>query len=218
MSSLIQELENNEALLLMYFTDELPAQDRVEVEQMLANDAGMRAALAQIEVAYNASMGALAILDADRSAEPAENHAVRQASRAMKQWQVDRLARQPMVIPTPRTRVPLWAYPVGVAAMLLIGSLIWWGGQADRLATTTGSAPVAAASDNGVASNTDNANPVEDPTKTNLLESSLTGEVATGSPDTESNISNAERQARTLIARSDEDSVTSSIFMRDANQ
>ncbi len=57
MASFIQELENNEALLLMYFTDELPVDDRAEVEQMLASDAGMRAALAEIASAYSASMG-----------------------------------------------------------------------------------------------------------------------------------------------------------------
>ena len=45
MSSLLQQLENNEAVLLMYLADELPAEDRAEVEQMLATDAGMRAAL-----------------------------------------------------------------------------------------------------------------------------------------------------------------------------
>ena len=42
MSSLLPQL-NNESLLLMYIADELPAEDRVEVEQMLTIDPGMRA-------------------------------------------------------------------------------------------------------------------------------------------------------------------------------
>ena len=38
MSNLLQQLENNEAILLMYLAGELPEPDRVEVEQMLVSN------------------------------------------------------------------------------------------------------------------------------------------------------------------------------------
>jgi hypothetical protein len=207
MSSLIQELENNEALLLMYFTDELPVEDRAEVEQMLANDAGLRAHLTGIEAAYNAAIGALQTLDQDRSAEPGENHAIRQASRVMKQWQIDRLSRQPMVVSTPRIKVPVWAYPIGVAAMLVIGALIWWGGQEDNKLASAGSTSP------GMNPLVQGPAPVvspEDLAKASLLENSLS-ELPAG-------ISDAETQANSLIARSDNASVASSIYLSDGNQ
>jgi len=51
----------------------------------------LSAELVRLQSEYAGAMGVLARLDSDRSAIPAENHAVRQAMRAMKQWQVDRL-------------------------------------------------------------------------------------------------------------------------------
>jgi anti-sigma factor RsiW len=212
MSSLIQELENNEALLLMYLTGELPAEDRAEVDHMLANDAGLRAHLAGIESAYTGAMGALLKLDQDKSAEAGENHAIRQASRAMKQWQVDRLNRQPVVAEPARTKVPVWAYPIGVAAMLVIGSLIWWGGQAD---TVPASQTKLAAGPSVPAMSYPAANVVaalspEEIKKANLIETSIKGEIP-------SDISDAETQANSLIARSDSETVASSIYLKDGN-
>ena len=98
MASLIHELENNEALLLMFLSAELPLDERTEVEQMLAADANLRAELAQIQSAHDSAMNVLAKLDQDQTQIPAENHAIRQAMRAMKQWQVNRLARQPVFV------------------------------------------------------------------------------------------------------------------------
>jgi anti-sigma factor RsiW len=197
MGSLIHELENNEALLLMYVADELGSEDRADVEQMLASDGRLRADLAQIRSAYDGAMAALATLDRDKTQVPAENHAVRQATRAMRQWQVDQLARQPMMIPTSRVRVPVWAYPVGVAAMLLIGSLIWWGGQPD-VQPKSGSA--------------EQAGPlaVLDPASTHFLENSFS--------DSHTGLADAENEASMLASRSDNDSVASSIFSADQNQ
>jgi hypothetical protein len=199
MGSLIHELENNEALLLMYLTDELPPEDRAEVGQMLASDAGMRANLAQIRAAYEGAMGALGELDQDQTSIPAENHAVRQASRAMRQWQVDRLARMPVILPTPRVRVPVWAYPIGVAAMLLIGSLIWWGGQPDGVKPTGGDQPLLATQFAAT-----------DPASKQLLENSF--------DDSHTGLADAENQANALASRSDNDSVASSIFSPDQSQ
>ena len=41
MSELLHNLENNQAILLMYLADELPAEDRREIDQLLLVDASL---------------------------------------------------------------------------------------------------------------------------------------------------------------------------------
>ena len=63
MPSLLQQLENNEAVLLMYLADELPTDDLAEVEQMLANDPGLRAELESLRAAHATVLDGLHELD-----------------------------------------------------------------------------------------------------------------------------------------------------------
>jgi len=208
MASLIHEIENNEALLLMFLSGELPPEDRAEVEQMLAGDAGLRAELARIESAYEFAISSLAELDADRAAVPGENHAIRQAKRAMKQWQIDRLNRTPASVPAARRRIPTWAYPAAVAAMLLIGTLTYWGIVGDQ------GGNYAQKTDNP-SSGGDQTTQVQDDPKTSLTKDDLLQQSLDGSgvrPD----IAFAETQANTLMARSDDSSVALSIFLDDS--
>ena len=65
MGSLLQQL-NNESLLLMYIADELPAEDRADVDQMLAGSPTMQAELEAIQAAY------LGVTDSLRSADTRE--------------------------------------------------------------------------------------------------------------------------------------------------
>jgi hypothetical protein len=231
MASLIHELENNEALLLMYLADELPEEDQAEVREMLARDAGLRGELDEISGLYDGAMHAMARLDANSEAVAGENHAVRQASRAMRQWHVDRLTRQPVAAPAVKARVPTWAYPAGVAAMLLIGSLIWWGGESDVPAKVASSNPSAGwpadggypgplgpgivppGVPGGAANPAVPARPAttEEIARASLLEKSFTSETQVG-------LSEAEMQATSLAARSDDGAVASDIFLRDGNQ
>ena len=53
-----------------------------------------------------------------------EGVAVRRVSRAIQQWQVDRIRATPM---TKKRGLPLpwWSYPTAVAAAIIIGFLIW---------------------------------------------------------------------------------------------
>ena len=200
MASLIHELENNEALLLMYLTGELPAEDCIDVEQMLAGDAGMRAELIRIESGYQGAMEVLTKLDSDQSAVPAENHAIRQAMRAMKQWQVDRLARQAVVFEPARLKIRTWMYPVGAVAALLIGTIAWWG-----FGGHFGHDP--AGTDQNVATQDDGS------TDRQLAASLRTDR----SEDPTAGIVDAETQANSLVARSDASSVASSISLTEAN-
>jgi len=127
-ASVLQQLENNDAVLLMYLAGELPAEDRAEVERMLAVDAGLRQNLERLRQTYAWVAGALG--RQDRAVAPAvpQAVAVRRVGRAMRQWHARRLAAAP-----PREqagtslRYPWWAYPLAAAASVVIAFLVWWG-------------------------------------------------------------------------------------------
>jgi hypothetical protein len=207
MASLIHEIENNEALLLMFISGELPAEDRAEVQQMLAGDAGLRDELARIASAYDFAMDSLATLDADRSALAGENHAIRQAKRAMKQWQTDQLLRVPVQVSKPARKYPAWAYGSAVAAMLLIGTLTYWGIAGDS--ANSGANNVAGLNPTGSSSTTG------DDGKTTADASSLDSLMDHSAVDHTDKLAVAESQAKDLVARSDSTSVASSILFDD---
>ena len=224
MASLIHEIENNESLLLMFLSGELPPEDHADVQQMLAGDAGLRAELSRLQASYDFAMDSLTRLDADRAAAAGESHAIRQARRAMKQWQVDRLNRQPMQAPAARRHIPAWVYPSAVAAMLLIGTLTYWGIVSDQagqgiagIGTASGTgggsgggSGLAKIDGSGQRSGEDDSNTVI--ARANMLESAL------HRADIPAGIEGAESQADTLVARSGTDSVNSSIFWIDSDQ
>jgi anti-sigma factor RsiW len=125
MSNLLHELENNEAILLMYLAGELPEEDRAEVEQMLASDPALRAELAELAALQDELTGVLA--RADGSAEPPRREAVvRQVSRAMTAARLQPLRTDAAPAPAARfrLRVAWWAYPIVAAALLVIGIML----------------------------------------------------------------------------------------------
>ncbi len=81
MSSFLEQLENNEATLLMYLAGELPQADQDEVEQMLQRDASMRATLADLASLQN-DLGVSMSIERDVVASRREA-AVRQVGRAI---------------------------------------------------------------------------------------------------------------------------------------
>ena len=95
MASVLQQLENNDAVLLMYLAGELPAEDRAEVERMLAVDAGLRQNLERLRQTYAWVAGALG--RQDRAVAPAvpQAVAVRRVGRAMRQWHARASSRPP---------------------------------------------------------------------------------------------------------------------------
>ena len=124
MGSLIHELDND-ALLILYVADELPPEDRADVEQQLGVDAVLRAELALIQADAEAATAALE--GADRLDPPAgtsasaEAVALRRVGRAFRQWQVDKLVRsRPAPTPERQPRFPRWAYPAATAAAVLL--------------------------------------------------------------------------------------------------
>jgi hypothetical protein len=127
-ASVLQQLVDNDAVLLMYLADELPAEDRAEVERMLVVDAALRDALERLREAYGWFDHAVARSDLSSRPAVSEAAAVRRVGRAMRQWHARRLA----AAPAPRSgdsalRYPWWAYPLAAAASVVIAFLVWWG-------------------------------------------------------------------------------------------
>ncbi len=131
MGSLIHELDND-ALLMMYLADELSAEDRADVEQSLGVDAGLRSTLASVRADGEFAGAAMGL--ADRVVPPAgltasaEAVAIRRVGRLLRQYQVDRLARnRPAPVPERQPAFPRWAYPIGSVAAVLLVAVGWWG-------------------------------------------------------------------------------------------
>jgi len=125
----LQQLENNEAILLMYLEDELEPEDRAEVEQLLATDAGLRAELERLRQSRQSVLSALDGLEAADAPKLREEAAVRQIGRLIRQWQV---RNRPPVIPVTKRKglaYPWWSYPMAAAAAVLLAFLAWWGNQ-----------------------------------------------------------------------------------------
>lgn len=127
MAHLLQQLENNEAILLMYLAGELPAEERAEVDQMLAADREMRDALERLRGAHDAFDAAMPALDRATRLPAPESVAVRRVVRAMNRWHAARVANPPKAPPVPTLRYPWWAYPMAAAASVVIAFLVWWG-------------------------------------------------------------------------------------------
>jgi len=126
MSPHLQQLENNEAILLMYLAGELSAEDRAEIEQMLEQDAGLRGALAELSAVNDQISGMLSSLDGP-VADSRREAAVRRVSRALVQAKADQIA---YAAPTTRNarrllnlRRFLWP---AVAAAILVGGILLW--------------------------------------------------------------------------------------------
>ena len=123
---------------MMYVADELPPEDRAEVERRLAADTGLRAEfelLREAHVSFAATMGAL-----DRSTRPSvpEPVAVARVARAMRQWHADRLVRPAARDPKPAPRYPWWTYPLAAAASVVIAFVVWWGNAEPEAPRLTG--------------------------------------------------------------------------------
>lgn len=144
MPNLLQELQNNEAVLLMYVTDELPDEDRAEVEQMLASDASLRAELEEVRLALASSSSAMASLDRLTRLPVKRDAALRQVNRLMARWNVERLAKVPVPVPVKGLIFPWWSYPLATAASVMLAFLVFWGNRDDSITVRFRDDPVLA--------------------------------------------------------------------------
>lgn len=128
-SSLLRQLEGDEAILLMYLAGELSADDRAEVDRRLAADAGLRAGLDRLREAHGWMTETLRQADAATKPAIPEAVAVRRVGQAVRQWHAARLAR-PAAAPagggSSATFRRRWLYPVAAAATVALAFLGYW--------------------------------------------------------------------------------------------
>jgi len=135
MPSLLQQLENNEAVLMMYLADELSAEDRTEVDQMLATDGGMRAELAELKAAQSWADSAFRALDRVDPL-PSAITTVNRLGRRFRQWQVDRMMA-PVAEEPKRRRIKItwWMSTAASVAAAVVVMLFWWGMSPENVQT-----------------------------------------------------------------------------------
>lgn len=133
MSDLLHELENNEAILLMYIAGELPDEERREVEQMLDTDVRLREMYEGLRSSWDDVVVGLERVDASEPLGSSRDAAARAVGRMVRQRYAARVAARPVAKPAaPRPTLKLWlAWSSSVAAALLVGFLVWWGIFAD---------------------------------------------------------------------------------------
>jgi anti-sigma factor RsiW len=128
MQSILQQLPDDQCVLLMYLADELPASDREIVERRLAADESLRDQLEMLRAAHEMISGEIRQIDQTLSTSPNSQASLRQVTRSIRQWQVDR-ARQEVSVPAQSGRASWWLYPAGAAVAAIIVYTVWWGFQ-----------------------------------------------------------------------------------------
>jgi len=136
----LQELQNNEAILLMYLAGELAPQDHVEVEGMLASDANLRRELASLQEMQQQTMQGLGDLDRQIRPPVSEAFATAGISRMIQQWHEQRERLKRTIVVAPRSIMPRIWLGLAAAASIAIGFLVW-GVYHPAVPTTARSSP-----------------------------------------------------------------------------
>ena len=128
MRSILNQLDGHDAVLLMYLADELPADERARVEQMLGGDEAMRARLDVLRAAHDTVNDAIRRYDASHLLTGSEAAAVRHVGRMVRNWHAGRAARPARgTLEPPRTlRFPYWSYPLAAAAAVTLAFVTWY--------------------------------------------------------------------------------------------
>lgn len=124
MKSYLQELENNEAILLIYLANELPEADRAKVDGMLVSDPKLRNQLENLRQTQELGFAALASLDAMSRPPVAPIRAQNQVSQLVRRW-VDKRKRAETAAFGPQRRMPWFRTAFAMAASLVIVCYIW---------------------------------------------------------------------------------------------
>jgi len=123
MASQLNELDT-ESLLVMYLAGELTNGDKAAVERRLAAEPKLAAELDRLRELQAFCVDTLRRGDAEQRLPVSEGVAVRRISRAMQQWQIDRVRARP-AMKKRGLPLPWWCYPAAAAAAIIIGFLVW---------------------------------------------------------------------------------------------
>jgi len=224
MKSLLHTLNDNEAVLLMYLFNELPADDRAEVEEMLAFDGGLRCELEQLKAMHQTIDGALEVADARVASPRAEAAVRRQAYKAIDQWDTRQHALVAPIPIKPRSLLRLVLYSSGIAAAILVGFSYIWVMSSHSDLSLIGPGPLVSAGDEEQLINTlTDANSPENSTElsdaqsieaSDLLRKSLdTSEELMRDSITHIDLAAAEQEIQTVVQLSDVRSINGEMDM-----
>jgi hypothetical protein len=125
MKSILDQLQDDQAILAMYLADELPPGDRRIIDQRLASSAELRAMLQEMSQLQEFCQNSIRMLDERESADHVESAAMRRASRMLQQWSLRR--RRPVEATQQIARpIPWLRYGLSAAAMVGLAYLVWW--------------------------------------------------------------------------------------------
>jgi len=126
MKRLTEQLQSDEAVLLMFLAGELPEAEQAEVEGRLASDADLRARFEQMREVYAQVYAGMAQLDeSSRLPGNGQEMAVKRVGRMMRQWQIDRM--RAAANGNGQYKLSWWKVSSAAAAMILVGWVAWWG-------------------------------------------------------------------------------------------
>jgi anti-sigma factor RsiW len=129
MSDIANQLQGDrEAVLLLYLAQELPRDDRAELERMLASDAALAADLDRLRALQSEVVGGLEEMDAASPLRISDDISTRRVMREMRRFQLELKSRAPVHLEASTLRPwPRWVYPVGAVAAMFFAFLALWG-------------------------------------------------------------------------------------------
>lgn len=120
-----EKLDRDSALML-YAAGEMQPAERELFERRLAAEPDLAAELLHLTEAHRAFVDAFAHADEHTWLPASDAVTTRRVSRAIHQWQVDRIVAAQQSSKKIGKSQSWWLYPTAAAAILLIGSLIIW--------------------------------------------------------------------------------------------
>lgn len=125
MSNLLSQLENNEAVLILYLAGELPQEDCIEVQRMVERDSALRAQCFAMDRLVDRAALSFGMDTALAATEPAER-ARQRLSPIFRQWTAQRLSRPATPSQAAHRPTPWYLYPLGAAAIILVALAVFW--------------------------------------------------------------------------------------------
>src|SRR3954447_3971073 len=110
MSDITNQLQSDrEAVLLLYLADELPSEDRAELERISSHDPSLAADLDRLRSLHGQVMGGLEELDAATPLRMSEEISTRRVMRELRQFQLESKSRAPVQLEASSLRPwPRW--------------------------------------------------------------------------------------------------------------
>jgi anti-sigma factor RsiW len=120
--------DNREPVLLLYLANELPPEDRADLERLLSSDASLQRDLDSLRALQTQVVGGLDILESSTVLAASENLSTRRVMREMRRFQLELDSRAPAHLETGRHHAwPRWTYPLAAAAAIIFILLGLWG-------------------------------------------------------------------------------------------